>query len=196
MATDCKAASEQGRDRLTGESKDQQELANRAKRIAERARTRENPVPRSTMGLLERAESAMRDAAKALDKAGGEQAMDRSTFPRRMPSRDRRRSGVAWWKGRAARQTRRCGTPCDGIRRGPSCCVPQFPAGSRPGNDNGRMTDIDLVLLFPQAVAAWEIHPTDRARSLTLEMRLQEAEKVLAGPVSGTCDWAGWGRLR
>jgi hypothetical protein len=58
------------------------------------------------------------------------------------------------------------------------------------------MTDIDLVLLFPQAVAAWEIHPTDRARSLTLEMRLQEAEKVLAGPVSGTCDWAGWGRLR
>jgi hypothetical protein len=70
-----RAASEQGRERLTGESKHQQELADRAKRIAERARTGENPVPGSTMELLERAESAMRDAAKALDKADGEQRL-------------------------------------------------------------------------------------------------------------------------
>jgi len=79
-----RAASEQGRERLTGESKHQQELADRAKRIAERARTGENPVPGSTMELLERAESAMRDAAKALDKADGEQAMSHQRTAQRL----------------------------------------------------------------------------------------------------------------
>ncbi len=42
------------------------------------------------------------------------------------------------------------------------------------------------VLLVPQGVAAWDVHPADRARSLTLEMRLQEAEQALEGPVSDT----------
>ncbi|HQK18042.1 MAG TPA: DUF4175 domain-containing protein, partial [Polyangiaceae bacterium] len=70
-----KSASEQGKQRLKTESERQRELADRAKDVLKRARSGQEPIPLSTVELIERAESHMREAARALDRADGDQAM-------------------------------------------------------------------------------------------------------------------------
>ena len=78
------AASQQSRERLQGESRSERDLADRARRIGEQARSGDNPVPKSTMDTLELAEQAMRDAADALNKADGERAMSHQRKAQRL----------------------------------------------------------------------------------------------------------------
>ena len=79
-----RAASDRARDQLKNASRSERELAERAKEIAKRARNGENPLPQGTMEMLEEASKAMREAARALDQADGEQAMSRQRQAQRL----------------------------------------------------------------------------------------------------------------
>jgi hypothetical protein len=79
-----RAASDQARDSLREAAGSEKRLAERAKRIAEGDQAGENPLPRSTMQLLKQAADAMREAAKAMEGADGDQAMARQREAQRL----------------------------------------------------------------------------------------------------------------
>lgn len=70
-----RAASERASERLREAGRSEKELAERAKRIAQRARDGHAPMPEDTVTMLEEAEKAMREAARRLDQTDGERAM-------------------------------------------------------------------------------------------------------------------------
>lgn len=79
-----KAASERARDKLREASKSESEMADRTEDLAERARSGDNPLPRSTMDMLKEAQDAMREASRALGRADGEEAMTRQREAQRL----------------------------------------------------------------------------------------------------------------